>query len=52
MSKLKKNLCLVLLEDYYDHSLHEHTSLKSSKWLIILNFMRYHGASIKNTYYY
>ena len=40
------------LRNYYGHSFHEHTSLKSPKGTHYLNPMRYHGASIDNTYCY
>ena len=40
------------LRNYYNHNLHKHTFLWSLKGTFYLNFMRYHGVSIENTYCY
>ena len=38
------------LRDYYGYKFHDHVSLGSLKETHCLNPLRYHGASIKNTY--
>ena len=38
--------------NYCDHIFHDHMSFGSPKGTHCLNPMRYHGASIKNTYYH
>ena len=40
------------LKNNYDHSFHEHTTLGSPKGTRYFNPMRYHNASIENTYCY
>ena len=40
------------LRKYYDHSFHEHTSLRSPVGTHCLNPKRYHSVSIENTYCY
>ena len=40
------------LKNYYGHSFHEHTSLRSPKGTHYLNPKRYHGAFIENIYCY
>ena len=36
--------------NYYDHKFNDHMTFGSPKGTLYLNTMRYHGASIKDTY--
>ena len=49
---LKEPMSSFHLRNYYDHSFHEHTSLRSPNMTHYLNPMRYHDDSIENTYCY
>ena len=40
------------LRNYYNHSLHGHTSFGFCKGKLCLNPMRYHGAFFENIYFY